>query len=59
MDSLELIAYDPQTSGGLLIALEAGTAARLLAALQQQGYAPECRVIGSVRGTDPGLVFMG
>jgi selenide,water dikinase len=59
MDSLELIAYDPQTSGGLLMALDARTATRLLTALQQQGYEPECRVIGSVRGTDPGLVFMG
>ena len=58
MDPLEMIAYDPQTSGGLLLAMEAGAAAQLLVALRQQGYAPDCGVIGSVRATDPGLVFI-
>ena len=59
MDSLEMIGYDPQTSGGLLLAMTANAATELLAALREQGYAPECRVIGSVRATDPGLVFIG
>ncbi len=57
MDSLEMIAYDPQTSGGLLLAMLPEAATQLLAALPAQGYAPECRIIGSVRATDPGLVF--
>jgi selenide, water dikinase len=59
MDTLEMIGYDPQTSGGLLLALHAETATKLLAALRQQGYGPECRIIGDVRASDPGLVFIG
>jgi selenide,water dikinase len=58
MDSLELIAYDPQTSGGLLLAMKAETAKLLLEALAQRGYAPECRIIGTVQATDPGIVFI-
>ncbi len=58
MDSLELIAYDPQTSGGLLLAMEAEVAKLLLEALEQQGYTPACCIIGSVRATDPGIVFI-
>jgi len=58
MASLEMIAYDPQTSGGLLLAMEPTAAEQLLAALAQQGYGPECRIIGSVKATDPGLVFL-
>ncbi len=57
-DSLEMIAYDPQTSGGLLLAMEKVAAGRLLAALQQQGYEPECQIIGEARSKDPGLVFI-
>jgi selenide,water dikinase len=59
MDSLEMIAYDPQTSGGLLLAMAPEAATGLLSALRQQGYAPDCRIIGLVRATDPGLVFVG
>lgn len=58
MASLEMIAYDPQTSGGLLLAMEPTAAEQLLAALAQQGYGPECRIIGSVKATDPGFVFL-
>lgn len=58
MDVLEMIAYDPQTSGGLLLSMTAAAAAKLLALLRQQGYAPDCRVIGLVRAADPGLVFV-
>lgn len=59
MDSVEMIGYDPQTSGGLLLALEAETATQLLAALHRQGYAPACRIIGDVRAGDPGWVCIG
>ena len=57
MDSLELIGYDPQTSGGLLLALDPDTAAQLLARLVQAGYGPQCAIIGEVRAGDPGLIF--
>ncbi len=56
MDSLEMIGYDPQTSGGLLLALDRDVAIGLLEILQQRGYGPECRIIGEARSTDPGLV---
>jgi selenide, water dikinase len=59
MDSLEMIGYDPQTSGGLLLALDRDVAEGLLKILQQRGYGPECRIIGEVQSTDPGLVFIG
>lgn len=58
MDTLEMIGYDPQTSGGLLLSLDRDVAEQLLATLVQRGYAPECRIIGEVRATDPGLVFI-
>ena len=58
MASLELIAYDPQTSGGLLIAMTPEAAVVLLAALRQRGYAPECAIIGEVRGDHPGELFL-
>lgn len=57
LDSLELIGYDPQTSGGLLLALEPGSAGELLDRLREEGYGPECRIIGEVRSGDPGLIF--
>ncbi len=57
MDSLELIGYDPQTSGGLLLALDPDTAVQLLAQLVQAGYGPQCAIIGEVRSGDPGLIF--
>lgn len=58
MDSLELIGYDPQTSGGLLLALDAATAEQLLAQLAQAGYGPECRIIGEVRVGEPGMIIL-
>jgi selenide,water dikinase len=58
MDSLEMIGYDPQTSGGLLLAMDRTSAEQLLALLGQHGYQPECRIIGEVRAADPGLVFL-
>jgi len=59
MDSLEMIGYDPQTSGGLLLALDRNVAVGLLEILQQRGYVPECRIIGEVQSTDPGMVCIG
>jgi selenide,water dikinase len=59
MDSLEMIGYDPQTSGGLLLAMERDAAEQLCVMLGQRGYAPKCRIIGEVRRADPGLVFLG
>jgi selenide, water dikinase len=58
MDSLEMIGFDPQTSGGLLLALDRMVAERLLVLIGQRGYAPECRIIGEVRAAEPGLVFI-
>jgi selenide,water dikinase len=45
--------FDPQTSGGLLIALPAERAAALCKALRQHGYV-EARVIGEVTALAPG-----
>ena len=50
--------FDPQTSGGLLIAIESGNAADLLATLHQSGYL-QARSIGelvSKPSGDPGVV---
>ncbi len=58
MDSLEMIGYDPQTSGGLLLAMERDAAMRLQDELQRRGYLPECRVIGEVLAGEPGLVYL-
>lgn len=58
MDSLELIGYDPQTSGGLLLALTPEVADQLLESLHQAGYVPECRVIGRVEAGNPGVIFL-
>ena len=56
LDSLAMLAYDPQTSGGLLLAMERDAAEQLLGQLRQQGYMPESRIIGEVRAGDPGMV---
>ena len=47
------ILFDPQTSGGLLIALPAARAASLCTALHQHGYA-SARVLGEVTPLTPG-----
>jgi len=54
--SLEMLGYDPQTSGGLLLAMTRDAAMRLQDELGRQGYLPECRVIGEVLAGEPGLI---
>jgi selenide,water dikinase len=47
-DSLEMVCYDPQTSGGLLYAMPRSDAGRLLDALAGAGYPLACAIIGEV-----------
>ncbi len=49
MDWREMVGYDPQTSGGLLLALEEDVARMLMEALAQEGYPYPCVIIGSVK----------
>lgn len=56
LDSMELIGYDPQTSGGLLLSLEAKTAAELLARIKESGYQPACAIIGEVVNGTAGTI---
>jgi selenide,water dikinase len=56
-DELLQILFDPQTSGGLLIGVEAGRAESLRDALRGRGY-PQAEIIGEVtaRNTEaPGV----
>ncbi len=52
--AMERLLYDPQTSGGLLVALDAAEAEALVGALRKDGY--EAAVIGEVRA-GAGLVI--
>ncbi len=47
-DGIEMICYDPQTSGGLLFSMEPTAAGQLLSGLKDVGYALESRIIGEV-----------
>lgn len=58
LDAVEMIGFDPQTSGGLVLALEPAAAEQLQDSLAQQGYAPECQIIGEVRDTNPGMIYI-
>ena len=51
------ILFDPQTSGGLLIAVPGDKAAALLAALHEQGIA-EAAIIGEVVAEHPGRIVV-
>lgn len=51
------VVFDPQTSGGLLIALAGGAAGALVARLHDAGVS-EAAVIGKVRGPGAGRVFL-
>ena len=54
---LETLLYDPQTSGGLLIAVRPSRAAAFLAALRAQG-APAAAVIGRVVRKGPARIVL-
>jgi len=58
MDSLEMVGYDPQTSGGLLLAMGSDAALRLQDELGRRGYLPDCRVIGEVLPGNPGQIHL-
>lgn len=51
-----MIAHDPQTSGGLLLAMEAAAGATLCERLRGCEGEPACALIGTVRAGDPGRV---
>jgi len=53
-DAHRTLLFDPQTSGGLLIALPAGRAAGLLEALHRAD-APDASVVGEVMAGAPGI----
>ncbi len=57
-DGLEMICYDPQTSGGLVYAMPAEDAAILMDGLADAGYQLECRIIGEVVTGRPGSVIL-
>ena len=57
-DGLEMICYDPQTSGGLVYAMPLEDAAILLAGLADAGYQLECRIIGEVVAGRPGTLTL-
>ncbi len=49
LDSLLMVGYDPQTSGGLLLAMDVELAGQFLQRLQQTDGAPPCAIIGEVK----------
>lgn len=57
-DALAAVLYDPQTSGGLLLALPAATAERYLTALREEGYDLPAAVIGEVTDARPGTIVV-
>jgi len=57
-DGLEMICYDPQTSGGLVYAMPPEDAASLLAGLKEAGYLLPCRIIGAVVAGKPGTLTL-
>lgn len=58
MDPLSMIVHDPQTSGGLLLAMTPVIAEHLLKALAASGDQPPCRIIGEVLPADPGIIHL-
>ncbi len=56
-DDLVKVLYDPQTSGGLLIALPADEAGKLLAELKTGGVG-DAAIIGEVTGGHPGKISL-
>jgi selenide,water dikinase len=56
-DDLETVLYDPQTSGGLLMCVEAGRADAVLARLRERGVAAAA-IIGRVTEKSPGRIVL-
>lgn len=58
MDSLEMVGYDPQTSGGLLLSMLPEAAERLVSLLAAEEYPLACAIIGEAIADDaPGRIF--
>ncbi len=57
-DGLEMVCYDPQTSGGLLFSMDPGAAEQLLSGLNDVGYALESRIIGQVVAGKSGYIVL-
>lgn len=58
LSSLEMAGYDPQTSGGLLLAMSPGAASTLLTQLQLLGYALPAAIIGHVKEGKAGTITL-
>jgi len=56
-ETLRILMYDPQTSGGLLVSVDAGHAASLMLALENASV--PAHVIGRVTAGKPGIVLRG
>jgi selenide,water dikinase len=56
-EDLETILYDPQTSGGLLMCVEAGRVEMVLGRLRERGVAAAA-VIGRVTEKSPGRIIL-
>lgn len=58
MASIEMVGYDPQTSGGLLLSIKEDTAVLLQEALARRGYPFQCSILGRVEpgGEAPGRI---
>lgn len=57
-DSLEMICYDPQTSGGLMLAMPSEDAEQLVEALAGGEYGLGCNIIGEVGEDGCGVIFL-
>ncbi len=57
-DGLEMVCYDPQTSGGLLFSMPSAAAGQLLSGLEKIGYGLESRIIGEVVEGKSGYIVL-
>lgn len=55
-DPLEMVLYDPQTSGGLLIAAPPAIISQISARLNRENYPLECAIIGELLSGPAGLI---
>jgi selenide,water dikinase len=51
-DDMRLVIFDPQTSGGLLVAVEPSATAHVMGRLHEAGV--PARVVGRIDASDPG-----